>query len=274
MTLGCWVNGDQTEMISIMDCGLRYGDGLCETMAVHQSKILLESYHLERLQKGCKLLGIAAPAVPALKRELAHAVHDQSQAILNFILTRGCAGYAGRAAPGARTTRIVSLESWPEYPRQWAETGIHLRICDTHVSRNRRLAGLKHLNRIEQVLARLEWTEADNIQEGLMLDEEGSVIGGTMSNVFAWLSHGVLATPALRMAGVEGVMRRWLLECAAREGIQMRVATLSLTELVNAAEIFVCNSVIGVWPVTAIGAWKFSVGAITRRAQQWAGESG
>lgn len=249
-----------------MDHGLRFGDGLYESMAVRGGQILLEQYHLERLAKSCRQLHITPLASTALKRELARAIQGQQHAILSLILTRG--------VTVGHSTRIVSLEPWPEYPSQWTETGIHVRICNTHFSRNRRLAGLKHLNRLDQVLARAEWTDADNIQEGLMLDEEGAVIGGTMSNVFAWLSHGVLATPALRMAGVEGVMRRWLLECAAREGIQIRVATLSLTELMNAAEIFVCNSVIGVWPVTTIGAWKFKVGPMTRRAQQWAGESG
>jgi 4-amino-4-deoxychorismate lyase len=240
---------------------------------VRAGHILLEEYHLERLSTGCKQLLIAPPALAALKRELGQAARDQAQAILNLILTRGSAGPDGRAARDSRTTRILSLEPWPEYPDQWAETGIRLRICDTHVGRNRRLAGLKHLNRLEQVLARSEWTDADNIQEGLMLDEEGSVIGGTATNVFAWLSHGVLATPVLRLSGVEGVMRRWLLEQAAQHGIQTRIASLSLTELMKAAEIFVCNSVIGVWPVAAIGAWKFRIGPMTRQAQQWAKES-
>ncbi len=252
---------------------MRYGDGLFETMAVRQGKILLETYHLERLRKGCKRLGIAAPEALTLKKELAQAVRDQSQAILNLVLTRGSVGFDGRPALEARTTRIVSLEPWPEYPTQWMETGIHVRICDARANRNPRLAGLKHLSRLDHVLARLEWTDADNTQEGLMLDEEGSVIGGTMTNVFAWLSHGVLATPAVQVAGVAGVMRRYLLERAEKADIQLRVATISLAELMRAEEIFLCNSVIGVWPVAAVGAWKFKIGPMTRQAQQWARES-
>lgn len=268
-----WVNGELTQTLSVMDAGLCYGDGLCETMAVRQGKILLETYHLERLRKGCKRLGIAAPEVPVLKRELAQAARDESQAVLKLVLTRGDSGPDEQFAHGTQATRIVSLEPWPVYPAQWMETGIHVRICDARISRNRRLAGLKHLSRLDHVLARLEWTDADNIQEGFMLDEEGSVIGGTMSNVFAWLSHGVLATPALRTAGVEGVMRRYLLEQSVQNGIQTRVASLSLAELMSAVEIFVCNSVIGVWPVAAVGAWKFKIGPMTRQAQQWARES-
>jgi len=264
MAFQCWVNGEQAEMISAMDRGLRYGDGLYEAMAVRHGTVLLETYHLERLQKGCKRLGIAMPAIPVLKRELIQAARHQTQAVLNLIVTRG------RLDQKTQTTHIVALEPWPKYPAEWSETGVRVRICDTHASRNRRLAGLKHLNRLDRVLARREWTDADNIQEGLMLDEEGSVIGGTMSNVFAWLSHGVLATPALRLAGVEGVMRRLVLERATQNGIQTRIASLSLTELMKAAEIFVCNSVIGVWPVVAIGHWRYAPGPMTRQVQNWA----
>jgi len=102
-----------------------------------------------------------------------------------------------------------------------------------------------------------------------MTDEEGSVIAGTASNVFAWLPHGVLATPSLRLCGVAGIVRGYILERAEAEGIQLRVATLSLAEMMQAPEIFICNSLIGVWPVTHIGHWKYAVGDITRRAQAW-----
>ncbi|MGH8281829.1 MAG: aminodeoxychorismate lyase [Gammaproteobacteria bacterium] len=272
MNVTCWVNGEADETISAFDRGLQYGDGLFETLEVRDGRILLEDYHLERLSHGCECLGIARPAPGILKKELSRAARGETRAVLKLILTRGPADQTYQMDPHAQPTRIVSRHPCPDYPSQWAERGIHLCICDTHVSRNARLAGLKHLNRLEQVLARAEWTEADDIQEGLMLDEEGSVIGGTMSNVFAWLSHGVLATPAVRLAGVAGVMRRYLLERAGKADIQIRVASISLTELMRAEEIFVCNSIIGVWPVAAIGHWKYSVGPVTRQAGSWAME--
>jgi 4-amino-4-deoxychorismate lyase len=94
-----------------------------------------------------------------------------------------------------------------------------------------------------------------------------------MTNVFAWLSHGVLATPALHHAGVASVMRRYLMECAAKAGIQLRIATISLAELMQAEEIFVCNSIIGVWPVVAIGHWKYAVGPTARCFIGWAAQA-
>ncbi|MGA9852235.1 MAG: aminodeoxychorismate lyase [Gammaproteobacteria bacterium] len=272
MTVTCWVNGEPSETVSIFDRGLHYGDGLFETLVVREGRILLENYHLERLTYGCGRLRIARPALGVLKSELSLAARNETQAVLKLILTRGRWGQDCQTDRDNQTTRIVSRHPWPDYPPQWAEHGIRVRICDTRISRNPKLAGLKHLNRLEQVLARSEWTEADDIQEGLMLDEEGSVIGGTMSNVFAWLSHGVLATPALRLAGVAGVMRRYLLERAEGASMQLRVATISLAELMRAEEIFVCNSIIGVWPIAAIGHWKYSAGSVTRQIRNWAME--
>ena len=260
-------------MIPIADRGLQYGDGLFETMAVNTGRITLLDYHLDRLQKGCRRMLLNAPSVDALRAELKSAAAGHAAAVLKLIITRGAAGRGYQYTDGAQITRILTRHSWPEYPSEFSEHGVHLRICDTHLGHNKRLAGLKHLNRLEQVLARAEWSEIDQVQEGLMLDEEGTVIEGTMSNVFAWLDHGVLATPDLQRCGVEGVMRRHLLEQARKAGVVVRVASLSLADLMQAQEIFVCNSLIGVWPVTAIGHWKYSIGSMTRRAQSWASET-
>ena len=192
------------------------------------------------------------------------------QAVLKLIITGGNRGREYRPPQDLQPTRILLRHPWPHHPAAWTEQGIRMRICDMHVGHNRQLAGLKHLNRLEQVLARAEWTDADNIQEGLMVDEEGAVIEGTMTNVFAWLPQGVLATPSLRLAGVAGVMRRYILEHAEQAAIPVRVATLSLPELMQAAESSACNSIIGVWPVSIIGHWKFAVGSVTRQVQAWA----
>ncbi|MHB8423707.1 MAG: aminodeoxychorismate lyase [Gammaproteobacteria bacterium] len=268
----CWVNGIASVVIDVFDRGLQYGDGLFEVMAVKDGRILLEEYHLQSLADGCERLFIPQVPVKLLRRELQSAAEGQAQGVLRLILTRGSGDRGYRPSPHAQVTRILSRHAWPTYSSGWEDRGIHVRICDTHLGHNRRLAGLKHLNRLEQVLAQREWSEQDNIQEGLMLDDEGSVIGGTMSNVFAWLSHGVLATPSLRLAGVGGVLRRYILERAEQGGMQTRVASLSLAELMQAREIFVCNSIIGVWPVVAIGHWKYAVGSVTRNAQIWVNE--
>lgn len=273
MTTQSWINGRPGDLLPVTDRGLQYGDGLFETLAVKAGRITLLDYHLERLHEGCRRLQLHAPSENILRAELFSAAAGQATAVLKLIVTRDSVGRGYQFTGDAKTTRILTRHPWPEYPLEYNEHGVHLRICDAHLGHNRRLAGLKHLNRLEQVLARAEWSEIDQVQEGLMLDEEGSVVEGTMSNVFVWLDHGVLATPDLRRCGVAGVMRRHLLERAEQMGVAVRVANLSLTELMRAQEIFVCNSLIGVWPVTAIGHWKYSIGSMSRQAQRWASET-
>jgi 4-amino-4-deoxychorismate lyase len=273
MMTGCWINGEAGNSIPAADRGLQYGDGLFETLAVKAGRIALLDYHLARLHEGCQRLHLHLPSEILLRTELLSAATGQADVVLKLIITRGIAGRGYQFADNPHINRILMRYAWIEYPEEYSEQGVHLRICDTHLGHNKRLAGLKHLNRLEQILARAEWSEIDQIQEGLMLDEEGSVIEGTMSNVFAWLEHGVLATPDLRLCGVAGVMRRHLLEKAKQAGVALRVANLALTELMQAQEIFVCNSLIGVWPVVSIGHWKYSIGPMTRQAQCWAAEN-
>jgi len=268
----CWINGKPGELIPVSDRGLQYGDGLFETLAVKAGRIPLLDYHLQRLHAGCRRLQLHAPPEDSLRTELLSAAATHTAAVLKLIVTRADAGSGYSFQRSQNNTRILMRHPWPVYPSAWADGGVHLKICDTHLGHNAQLAGLKHLNRLEQVLARAEWSEADQVQEGLMLDEEGSVIEGTMTNVFAWLPHGVLATPSLKLCGVAGVMRRHLLARAEQAGVALRIATLALAELMQAQEIFVCNAVIGVWPVTAIGHWKYSIGPMTRQAQAWAAE--
>jgi 4-amino-4-deoxychorismate lyase len=273
MTTSCWINGEPGDSIPVADRGLHYGDGLFETLAVKAGHIALLDFHMERLHEGCRRLHLRVPAESILRAELMSAASGQATAVLKLIVTRGATGRSYQFTGDAQVNRILTRYAWPDYPVEFGEQGIHLRICDTHLGHNKRLAGIKHLNRLEQVLARSEWSEIDRVQEGLMLDGEGSVIEGTMSNVFAWLDHGVLATPDLRLCGVAGVMRRHLLEKAKQAGVALRVANLALTEFMQAQEIFVCNSLIGVWPVASIGHWKYSIGSMTRQAQRWAAES-
>lgn len=267
---GCWVNGSPGEQVPASNRGLHYGDGLFEVMAVKDGRVLLAGFHLDRLFEGAERLHIALPSRAALQQELVNTARDQQRAVLKLVVTRGGRAEAYRPLDSSIASRVLMRFVWPNYPAAWAERGVHLRICDTHFGHNVRLAGLKHLNRLEQVLAQSEWSAADDLQEGLMTDAEGSVISGSASNVFAWLSHGVLATPSLRLCGVAGVMRRYLLEKARSAGLPLRIATLSLTELMKAQEIFLTNVLIGVWPVVRIGHWKYAVGPVTRQMQAWA----
>lgn len=272
MSARCWINGEPGTLVAATDRGLQYGDGVFETMAVRHGRITLLEMHLHRLMEGCERLGILPPSVISIQNELNVAVADQEHAILKLIVTRGSGGRGYRPAKTMVPTRILALHDWPAYPERWWQDGIRIRICKTTLGSNPQLAGLKHLNRLEQVLARAEWSDTDAIQEGLMTDTDGAVIEGTMTNVFVRFADEMLVTPDVRVCGVAGVMRRYIIEKAKQVGVPMRVGKLTTPELDEAREVFVCNSVIGVWPVNRIGERSYPVGEMTRRIQRWTDE--
>jgi 4-amino-4-deoxychorismate lyase len=254
------INGQAGQAIDARDRGLHYGDGLFETIAVVSGRPQLWTLHLERLSLGCRRLRLSLPE--EMLSEEAHGLcADQAWGVLKIILTRGPGERGYRFSPG-RCTRLVGFQPAAPYPIRHYREGIVVRLCTTRIGLSPALAGLKHLNRLEQVMARAEWD--DEYAEGLMQDANGNVIEGTMSNVFA-LIDGRLWTPSLSQSGVAGVMRRFILERSADLGVETHEAPLSLEMLRHAQEVFVCNSLIGVWPVSRIEDAAFEIGAVTKR---------
>lgn len=253
------------------DRGLLYGDGLFETLCVREGRIRLLERHLQRLESSCERLGIALPPIDALRAELLSAAQTQGDGILKLIVTRGAGGRGYRPAPAMQPTLRLTRHALPEYPAAWRQDGIQVRWCETRLGRNPALAGMKHLNRLEQVLARREWDDPA-IVEGLMRDSEGNVVEGTMSNLFCVIA-GELLTPRLDACGVAGVMRAWLLDTAAARGIQVRETDLSPAAVEAADELLVCNSVVGIWPVAGLANTRFPVGPVTRQLIELWGSS-
>ena len=262
-----WVNGEPAEMVCLADRGLQYGDGLFETLAVLDGRVPRLELHLDRLRKGCASLRMPMPDETLLHREVQQAAEGETYAVLKLILTRGRGGRGYRPPESATVTRLLFRHPWPDHPESWSTQGIELRVCTTRLAVGSPLAGMKHLNRLEQIMARAEWE--DGAQEGLMLDADGRVVEGTMSNLFVSPAEGWLVTPDLSRSGVAGVTRRHILAMAESEGLRVDVCELSLEELLDSREIFVCNSIIGVWPVTRIAERRYTVGPLTRRAQAW-----
>ncbi|HET7923009.1 MAG TPA: aminodeoxychorismate lyase [Gammaproteobacteria bacterium] len=273
MIATCWVNGIAGTQLSVADRGLQYGDGLFETLPVRNGRVPLLEAHLQRLNAGSRRLGFPALPLTELRTEIAAAARDQESAILKLVVTRGESARGYRAPADPQLTRILSRHAYPAYPDAWREQGICVRVCRTVLGINTQLAGLKHLNRLEQVLARAEWDEPDRVQEGLMRDADGAVIEGTMTNVFVRLADGRIMTPDLQHCGVAGVMRGYLLERLREAGLAPRIGTLRVADLDSAREVFVCNSVIGVWPVRELDGRHYAVGELTRMARQWADQA-
>jgi 4-amino-4-deoxychorismate lyase len=245
-----WINGRPGRQIDHRDRGLQYGDGVFETMRVRHRTVRLLDYHLERLLGGCRRLMIDPPDEYLLRRELERVAALRASAVLKLIVTRGVGPRGYRLSGRERCTRIVALSALPRACAGSVDTPVLLRVCATRLGTNRRLAGLKTLNRLESVLARSEWIDA-RIREGLMLDDDEHIVCGTMSNLF--LRRGkFLITPLLDRCGVAGVMRRWVLEQASDLGLNPIERRIRWAELAEAEEVFMTNAVAGLMSVAEI----------------------
>lgn len=259
-----WVDGRPAALLPVTDRGLAYGDGLFETIAVRRGRMALLERHLQRLAEGAQRLGL--PLDLALVRaELLAFAGELGNGVAKLIVTRGdgLRGYA--PPPDAHCRRILSGNPPPAYPVRHRLDGVRLYPCATRLAEQPLLAGLKHLNRLEQVLARAEWQDPA-CAEGLMRDSSGRVIEGVFSNLFV-VRAGALLTPALDRCGVAGVMRAEVLARAEAVGVATQIGDLDYAALLAADEVFLCNSQYGIWPVVALDCHGWPVGELTRKLQ-------
>ena len=259
------LNGESRHLVDVSDRGFQYGDGLFETLEVLQGKALFLDRHLQRLTDGCQRLLLPPPDWQLLQQEAQQLIANTEHGVLKIIITRGVGGRGYRQPDAIVPTRLLSLHPYPQYPSALQSQGIVTRFCDQLLSINPSLAGIKHLNRLEQVLARAEWRD-EAIQEGLMRDSNGHLIEGTMSNLFM-VKNAVLYTPALTQSGIAGIVRQLVLEFAEQISLPVSIQSLNKDQLLQADEVFVTNSVIGIWPVKQIAEQFFQVGAWTQRLQ-------
>ena len=249
------------------DRGFQYGDGVFTTIAVRSGIPLFLNRHLDRLQRECVALGIPASHDETLIREVEYLLKDQGDGVLKIQLTRGSGGRGYRPPPSIAPTRVIALHPHASYPSSFELDGVAVRLCSTRLGINPSLAGIKHMNRLEQILARSEWQDSE-IAEGLMLDQDDQLVEGTMTNIFLVRNERVL-TPKLDRCGIRGVMRSILIEGARDLGLDVSECRLSIEELENADEVFLSNSVIGLWPVRRIELCTYAIGSITRRIGEW-----
>jgi len=257
------VNGVARDSIPALDRAVQYGDGLFETVRVRGARPEFLARHLNRLGSGCQRLRF--PPIPwaSLVQEVTELAGQSPDAVLKIILTRGQSERGYRFDPDQEATRLLALSPLPHWPADIRRHGIRIRICETRLCSQPMLAGIKHLNRLEQVLARAEWDDP-GIQEGLMLDHNDHVIEATMSNIFL-VRDGTLVTPALTACGVAGIMRSVILDLARQFDIKTEIRPVTLQQARNSSEAFVCNSLIGIWPVREIdGLAGYTIGPVTQ----------
>ncbi len=266
--LECLVNGEILALVSASDRGLNYGDGVFETLAVLQGRPRWWQDHMDRLSLGCERLGMAVPAQAVLLREVQTVSAGQARCVVKIVLTRGGGGRGYRPEKDAQPTRVISAHSWPQEIEQSADSGIVARICDLKLAIQPRTGGIKHLNRLEQVLASAE-LEGHEATEGILLDSDGFVISAISANLFL-VNQGQLLTPRLDRSGVRGVVRARILQ-AFKARCELR--RISPDMLFEADELFLCNSVRGIIPLRRVDGHPFQVGPVTRELQSWLAET-
>jgi 4-amino-4-deoxychorismate lyase len=254
------VNGVLAEQLNLSDRAIQFGDGVFRTMKVTAGQIEFWPQQYAKLVSDCARLGIAAPSEATLLADIAQLAgldHTTSDYSIKIIVTRGESARGYMTPANIASNRIVQRAALPVYLPSLYTEGAVLRVCETRASWQPALAGVKHLNRLENVLARREWSDTA-IFDGLMLDRDGFVIEGVMSNVFA-LINGVWSTPKLNHSGVAGVYREMLLKIKGCSDIPAVECDLQLTDLYAADAIFVSNSLAGCVPVRAIEQHCFSI---------------
>ncbi len=262
--LECLVNGEISKFIRTSNRGLNYADGVFETLVVQNTRPLRWQAHMDRLGLGCERLGLIMPPQALLLREVQTVSAGLGDTVVKIVLTRDGRGRGYTPPRDGTCTRIISAHAYPEGITEIAREGVKAQVCELRLALQPALGGIKHMNRLEQVLAAAEIRESSAV-EGVLLDWEDHVISAIAANIFLVCDQRLL-TPRLDRCGVRGVMRGQILAAFAPRCEQRRI---HVDMLWDADEVFICNTVRGIVPLTAIDDHVYDIGPTTRELQAW-----
>ncbi len=237
------VNGQETKIISLSDRGLSYGDGIFTTAKILDGQVELLDLHIQRLQKSCQKLAIASPDFEKIEQELIDVAKRYQLAVIKVVITAGQGGRGYSRLDNSAANVIISVSNFPQHYEQWTKLGIEIGISEHRLGKNPMLSGVKHLNRLEQVLIRAELDHRPE-DDLLVINIDDRVIESSCANVF-WFVEDQLFTPDIQSSGVAGLMRDVILK--SRNDVQ--VVSVSISALSECSAMFICNSVMGIIPV-------------------------
>ncbi|MES2502082.1 MAG: aminodeoxychorismate lyase [Pseudomonadota bacterium] len=235
------VNGSFEQTVSPLDRGLAYGDGVFRTLVMRDGMPECWPQHYQKLVADCAMIKIVCPSAELLMSDLQQLFMPDETAIAKIIITRG-EGERGYAPPAVTSPlRVVIKSTIHSYPASYFSEGVNLHVCETPMAAQPLLAGVKHLNRLENVLARMEWTDP-SITDGIMLDDQHHVIECTAANIFVCFGD-TLITPKLDRCGIAGVTRQRVIDMAHLLGLTVNIENITLQKLLSADEVIITNSV-------------------------------
>jgi len=265
MSVTALIDGQPGDALAVDNRGLAYGDGVFRTILVADGAALHLDDHLAKLRSDAARLDLDVGDEAAWRRDTEALSAGQTRAVIKWLLLRRAAA-RGYAPLGRDSTRVVLRSAAPRYPQtHWAQ-GVTARTASLRLAPQPALAGVKHLNRLEQVLAARELDEGTD--ELLMCDHAGRLVGGLRSNLF-WVRDGRLLTPVLSRCGITGTMRARVLRLATELNLPQAEVEEGAEALARADEAFVTNALIGIWPLRRVDGHALSVpGPLTQRLQE------
>ncbi|EDP99002.1 aminodeoxychorismate lyase [Shewanella benthica] len=261
-----WVNGELNGHIEPLDRGLAYGDGLFATMRIVQGQIAFLSAHLDRLTQGTKRLGFSWSPSQALVTHVKHQAKIQVTGCLKLLLSRGTGGRGYGAPATCEITEVISLHAIPTHYASWQKTGISLTCSPIKLSQQPRLAGIKHLNRLEQVLIKSESLPA-GYQDWLVLDGLDNIVESSMANLF-FVSGKHIVTPSISRSGVAGVMREQVIYALLEAGYDVEARPIAYSHLCHYQHVFMTNSLVGILDINHVDDVHFTHADFTQQIRQ------
>lgn len=245
------INGTEQRQLAASDRAIQFGDGCFTTARILAGQIQFAPAHIQRLRLACERLFIPFHDWDLLAQEMASLAQGKVDGVVKVILSRGGGGRGYSAAGCDSPTRILSVSARPAHYARWQREGVTLALSDVCLGRNPMLAGIKHLNRLEQVLIRagLEQAGAD---EALVLDSDGWITECCAANIF-WRQGPEVFTPRLDYAGVDGIMRQYCMRQLASSGFRVVEVNARQQALAQAEEVVICNALMPVVPVRQWG---------------------
>ncbi len=261
------INGERSSNINVMDRGLHYGDGVFRTLKIDSGRVRWWADHFRKLAEDCAALAIPCPEEQVLVSEVNQLAAEPAVGVIKIIVSRGAGQRGYTIQAGAETTRVVMGFPASRHENQ----DVRVRWCDLRLASQPKLAGIKHLNRLENILSRSEWTDPD-IAEGLLMDEAGFVICGTMTNLFI-VEKNKLFTPDISRSGVAGVTRGRIMRMAKQRGQTVHVDKITRERLLAADEILLCNSLVEVWRVAELEESYWPDAGWAEKLRSWLNEN-
>jgi branched-chain amino acid aminotransferase len=252
-------------VVSVLDHGFLYGDGIYETMRVYDGVTFMLDEHLRRLYRSASLIGLTIPLdADSLKRSVYETLIANSlrNAFVRLTISRGYGPIGLDPDLCPEPTVVIIAQEMKDYPRSFYEKGISLIIPET--KRNFREAlnpEIKSLNFLNNILAKIE-AKKRGAYDAIMLNVYGKLSEGTISNIFFY-KNGILCTPSPECGILDGITRSIVITIARRNGLNVKEAEFIKEDLYSSEEVFITSTTLEVMPVSKVDDQKYTVGNIT-----------